>query len=133
MKMIERKIYYYDTDCGGVVYYANYLKFFEEARSDYLEKLGFSMKELIKKGILFAIRKQEVEYKAPIRYGEIVKIKTWIKEVTPYRIRFYYEIENESGKRTTTGTSDMVCVNSNMSLMEIPPEISKKLKDEVGE
>ena len=53
--MLKKKIYYYDTDCGGVVYYANYLKYLEEARTEYFEQRGIYVAELIKNGVFFGI------------------------------------------------------------------------------
>ena len=49
------RIYYHDTDCGGVVYYANYLKYLEEARSEYFEDRGLIIKDLLKEGIGFVV------------------------------------------------------------------------------
>ena len=55
------KIYYHDTDCGGVVYYANYLKYLEEARSEYFETRSLIIKDLLAKGIGFVVARQEVD------------------------------------------------------------------------
>lgn len=128
MHITKRQIYYYDTDAEGVVYYGNYLRFLEEARTKMLEDEGFRLKDLAQKNILFAIRRQEIDYKAPIYYGEIIEIKTKIEEITPYRIRFYYEIYNSKGIKTTTARTDMVCINRNFHLNEIPDEIKNSLK-----
>jgi len=128
ISILHRKIYYYDTDAEGVVYYGNYLKFLEEARTKFIEDLGFNLKELANQGFLFAIKKQEIEYKAPIFYGEIIEIKTMVEELTPYRIRFKYEIYNSNKQRTTIAKTDMVCINKNFHLTEIPTELTRKLK-----
>lgn len=125
---MRRYIYYYDTDAEGVVYYANYLRFFEEARTKLIEDAGFNLKALAEEGYLFAIRRQEVDYKAPLWYGENIEIKTKIKEITPYRIIFYYEIYNSSGKRTTTAITDMVCISKNFHLREIPQNLKQALE-----
>ena len=61
--MIEVKIYYEDTDCGGVVYYANYLKYFERARTEYLETRGYSVAAMMKQRIIFVVVHAEVEYR----------------------------------------------------------------------
>ena len=132
MNTSERKIYYYDTDCGGVVYYANYLRFFEEARSAYLESLGFSVSALAAKNVLFAVRRQEVDYKAPARYGDVLRIKTEVSEISNYRIQFRYEIEGPDNKQLTKGMTDLVCVNEKFQLNEIPKEVSQAVKKEAG-
>lgn len=128
MHITKRQIYYYDTDAEGVVYYGNYLRFLEEARTKMLEDEGFNLKELSQKNILFAIKRQEIEYKAPLHYGEKIEIRTKIEEITPYRIRFYYEIYNSKGTKTTIARTDMVCVDRNFNLNEIPQEIKNSLK-----
>ncbi len=128
MHTIKRQIYYYDTDAEGVVYYGNYMRFLEEARTKLLEDAGFNLKQLSEEGYLFAIRRQEIDYKAPIWYGEVVEIKTKIEEITPYRIRFYYEIYNQKGNKTTSARTDMVCINPHFHLTEIPQQLRKALE-----
>ena len=57
------RVYYEDTDCGGVVYYANYLKFFERARTDFLRLLGISQSELVtKENLIFVVKRCEIDY-----------------------------------------------------------------------
>ena len=67
---MEIRIYYEDTDCGGVVYYANYLKYFERARTHYLEARGVSVAEMLKGGIQFMVVRADIEYRSPGRYGD---------------------------------------------------------------
>ncbi|MGC9070777.1 MAG: acyl-CoA thioesterase [Elusimicrobiales bacterium] len=128
MHTTKKQIYYYDTDAEGVVYYANYLRFFEEARTKMIEDAGFSLKQLAEEGYLFVIKRQEIDYKTPVWYGEVIEIKTKIEEITDYRIRFYYEIYNQKGIKTTIARTDMVCINSNFNLTEIPQKLKKALE-----
>ena len=67
---MEKRIYYHDTDAGGVVYYGNYLKYLEEARTEILEKKGLSVLELNRQGYLFAVRKCTITYRSPARYAD---------------------------------------------------------------
>jgi len=129
---VKRRIYYYDTDCGGVVYYANYLKFLEEARTKYMEERGLSLKGLMDKNIMFAIRRQEIEYKAPAVYGDILEIKTRVLEVTGFRIRFVYEIRNQKSTLLSTAVTDMVSVGKDFKLKELPKEVRKLFLDQLG-
>ena len=73
---MEVRIYYEDTDCGGVVYYANYLKYFERARTHYLEEHGLSVTGLLKEGTQFLVVHAELDYRTPARYGETLTIDT---------------------------------------------------------
>jgi acyl-CoA thioester hydrolase len=67
------RVYYEDTDAGGVVYYANYLKFFERARTEYLRALGMEQDELrARYGILFAVKSIAVDYRAPARFNDLL-------------------------------------------------------------
>ncbi len=124
---MERKIYYYDTDCSGAVYHANYLKYFEEARSEYLEARGLTVKGLLEKGVGFAVRRQEAEYKFPAFYGDTLKIKVWVREFTPYRIVFAYLLHNQEGRLIAKAETDLVCVGRDLKLIELPDEIKAAL------
>jgi len=64
------KVYYEDTDAGGVVYYANYLKFFERARSEWLNVMGLDQAQMLKDDIAFAVKKADVEYIKPARLND---------------------------------------------------------------
>ncbi|MBI4801100.1 MAG: acyl-CoA thioesterase [Elusimicrobia bacterium] len=124
---MKKRIYYHDTDCGGVVYYGNYLKFLEEARSEYLEELGFSVKGLMDQGVLFVVRRQEVDYKYPAVYGDTLEIKTSVKEHSAVRIQFAYEIKNQDGRLLSKAVTDMVCVDKALKLREMPQSLKEKL------
>ena len=73
------RVYYEDTDSGGVVYYANYLKFMERARTEWLRKHGFEQDKLIETdNILFAVRKAEVDFKLPARFNQSLQVASQI-------------------------------------------------------
>jgi YbgC/YbaW family acyl-CoA thioester hydrolase len=127
---MKRRIYYYDTDTSGAVYHANYLKYFEEARSEYLEARGLTVKGLLERGVGFAIRRQEVEYKFPSLYGDTLDIETKVKEYTPYRIVFSYLVHNQDGKLIAKAETDLVCVGKDLKLIEIPEEVKVRLAAE---
>lgn len=122
------KIYYHQTDCGGVVYYANYLKFLEEARTEFFESKGIFIKELVKQGVQFVVARQEIDYKAPAFYGDTLSIDTRLNEAGRVKLDFAYEIKNQEGQIVSTARTVMVCVNGNLRPQAIPEEISKKLE-----
>ena len=69
----QLRVYYEDTDSGGVVYYANYLRFMERARTEWMRSLGFEQDQLIReKGVLFAVRSAHVEYLRPARFNDLL-------------------------------------------------------------
>ncbi|MDA8132792.1 MAG: thioesterase family protein [Elusimicrobia bacterium] len=129
---MKRRIYYYDTDTSGAVYHANYLRFLEEARSELLERNGLSVKGLLDRGVGFAIRRQEMEYKAPTLYGDTLDIKAWIKEFSPYRIVFAYLLHNQDGRLIGKAETDLVCVGRDLKLVEIPSDVKAALEKEKG-
>ena len=125
---MKKKIYYHDTDFSGAVYHANYLKFLEEARSEFLEARGFTVTALLERGIGFAVRRQEMDYKAPSVYGDVLDIETRVKEFTPYRIVFAYTIHNQAGRLIGKAETDLVCVGRDLKLLELPDDLKAALK-----
>ncbi|HAF95716.1 MAG: hypothetical protein A2X34_07005 [Elusimicrobia bacterium GWC2_51_8] len=125
---MKRRIYYYDTDCGGVVYYGNYMKFLEEARTEYMEARGLSVKALMDGGVWFVVKRQEIEYKAPAVYGDVVETRTWVNETSAIRVQFAYEIKNQDGKIISKAVTDMVCVGPDFKIKEMPSDVRTRLQ-----
>ncbi|KAF0126039.1 MAG: acyl-CoA thioester hydrolase [Elusimicrobia bacterium] len=125
---MKRRVYYHDTDCAGVVYYGNYLKFLEEARTEYMEERGLSVKALLDEGFGFVVKRQEIDYKYPARYGDIVEIDTRVTEVTPFRARFEYDLKNQEGRPLAKAVTDMVCVGPDLKIREMAPDLSGRLR-----
>jgi acyl-CoA thioester hydrolase len=75
------RVYYEDTDAGGVVFHANYLKFFERARTEMLRAMGYEQDKLIATaGILFAVRSVQVDYLSPARFNELITVSAAVSE-----------------------------------------------------
>lgn len=125
---MHQRIYYHHTDSGGVVYYANYLNFLEEARTEYLEQRGASVPEMAEKGLLFVVARQEIDYKAPSFYGDVLEIDTRVTNVGAAKIEFEYDIENQKGQIISRAKTVLVCVDKNFKPQVIPEEIKKKLQ-----
>ncbi len=123
---MKRRVYYHDTDCAGVVYYGNYLKFLEEARTEYMEERGLSVKALLDAGFGFVVKRQEIDYKYPARYGDTVEIETRVTEVTPFRARFEYDLKNQDGRPLAKAVTEMVCVGPDFKMRELSPELRSK-------
>ncbi|CAI4034129.1 4-hydroxybenzoyl-CoA thioesterase family active site [Nitrospira tepida] len=96
---IDIRIYYEDTDCGGVVYYANYLKYFERARTHYLESRGISVTEQLQQGTQFVVVHAELDCRAPARYGETLTIDTRLAEVTRASLTFAHVVRERTSQR----------------------------------
>lgn len=127
MKTIEAKIYYEDTDCGNVVYYANYLKYMERGRTEFLADHGFSVSELAAQGTVFVVARVEIDYRSSARLGETLLIKTWVSEMTRTSILFGTTItEKSSGRLIAEAQARLVCVDTAGKIKRLPHELQER-------
>ncbi len=124
---MKQRIYYHHTDCGGVVYYANYLKFLEEARTEFLEERGLSVKELSGQGVLFVVARQEIDYKSPAFYGDLLQIDTRLINTSSVKLEFEYDIKNQNNQIVSRAKTILVCVDKNLKPQVIPGDIRSKI------
>ena len=126
---MEIKIYYEDTDCGGVVYYANYLRYMERARTEYLADRGISVKALMDEGTLFLVSRAELDYRSSARYGDTIRIGTRISETTGATLLFEHTMtEKASGKVLTECRARLVCADAAGKPKRMPKEMADKLR-----
>ena len=78
---IDLRIYYEDTDAQGVVFYANYLKYFERGRTEFLRKCGYLQNDLLKKNVIFIVNKLDIHYKKPVLLDQQIKIESSLSEL----------------------------------------------------
>lgn len=90
------RVYYEDTDAGGIVYYANYLKFYERARTEWLNHLKINQAELLKHNIVFVVTKAEIDYLKPARFNDQLIVKTALIKVSAATIEFEQTIYLEA-------------------------------------
>jgi acyl-CoA thioester hydrolase len=110
------RIYYESTDAGGVVYHAEYLKFFERGRSEWLRHLGFEHTQLkAEHGIIFVVRDLHIKYLQPARFDELLQVVTSLQEVGRSRIVFEQKLQRSRDDKPeilTAATVEVVCVDS---------------------
>ncbi|MDP0285161.1 tol-pal system-associated acyl-CoA thioesterase [Glaesserella parasuis] len=82
------RVYYEDTDAGGVVYHACYLHFFERARTEFLRQLGFSQQLLLSQSMAFVVKKMDIDYKKPAYLDDFLTVKSIISELKGAKIVF---------------------------------------------
>lgn len=93
MSELSVRVYYEDTDSGGVVYYANYLKFIERGRSEYLRELGFEQDELIATdGVIFAVRSVSADYLSPAKFNDLLTVDTQLEKLGKASLSFSQKI-----------------------------------------
>ena len=127
----EQRVYYHDTDHGGVVYYSNYLKWFEIGRTEILREAGLNYADFEKKGLIAPVVEVKCNYKGPALYDDIIIIKTKIESIGNSSIKFCYEIINKkTGNILAEGYTVNVFVNrKTMKSAKIPEELRKALQD----
>ena len=86
------RVYYEDTDAGGIVYYVNYLKFMERARTERLRALGFAQSQLAEDGLLFVVHSAEARYLAPARLDDEVIVSAQVVELNRVSLRFRQQV-----------------------------------------
>jgi acyl-CoA thioester hydrolase len=83
------RVYYEDTDAGGIVFYANYLKFFERARTEWLRAQGVHQQDLIEQhGAMFVVKNASVDYHAPAKLDDVITLTLWIEKLGRASVQF---------------------------------------------
>jgi acyl-CoA thioester hydrolase len=121
------RVYYEDTDSGGVVYYANYLKFLERARTEWLRALGFEQTELLcDYNVLFVVRRVEIDYLKPAVFNDLLAVTVREHEAGRSWIELDQTIERDD--LLVKARVKIVCVNGlTFKPVAIPPDIKKKM------
>ena len=129
------RVYYEDTDAGGVVYYANYLKFFERGRSEALRALGFEQDQLSAEAdTIFAVRQVTVDYHAPARFNDMLTIVTSIQQLGKASICFHQTAQRANQAQIlATALVKVACIKAaTLKPRPIPPSIMQALKAHAG-
>ena len=125
----ECRVIYGDTDTGGVVYYGNYLRFFESGRTEILRANGTSYRELEEKGYILPVVECHTRYKASARYDDLLIIETSISEVKKISCRFNHRIiRADDQKLLVKGYTVNACVDRQGKLIRLPDYFLKILQ-----
>lgn len=121
MNNFKYRIYYEDTDAGSIVYYANYLKFYERARTDFLRVNGVSQRKLaIEDKIIFVVRRCEVEYLSPAKLDDEILVNLSLQEMTYTTIKLHQEMMINN-KILSTLNVELACIDvNNLKAKKIP-------------
>ncbi|HEY8084420.1 MAG TPA: tol-pal system-associated acyl-CoA thioesterase [Methylophilaceae bacterium] len=122
------RVYYEDTDAGGVVYHANYLMFFERARTEFLRHLGFSQSELkAKEKVIFVVRSLQIKYLQPALFDELLEVVSSMQQQG--RSAMLFEQALQRGDTTLTRANvEVVCVSTEtFKPVAIPATILTKI------
>ncbi len=125
------RVRYKDTDRMGVVYYGNYLTFFEVGRAELMRDLGFPYAEIEADGYMLVVTEAKAKYHANVGYDSEVTVKTKIARVKNASIRFNYEVVDEADKLLVSGHTVHACLNSDLKPVRIPPDLKKVVEKNV--
>jgi acyl-CoA thioester hydrolase len=122
-------VHYEDTDMGGIVYHANFLKFIERARSAWVRDLGIDQNAMRDAGTVFVVRRVEADFLAPARYEDVLEVETRLLRVTPARL--------EMTQTVRRGTADLfhavvtaACLGASGRPVRMPDAILRQAPDQ---
>ncbi|MFL5319152.1 MAG: acyl-CoA thioesterase [Myxococcaceae bacterium] len=127
------RVIYGDTDQMGVVYYANYFRYMEFSRAEYLRALGWSYREMEAEGALLPVVDAQCSYKASARYDDLLVIKATVTELRRVSLSFSYDIRRDAdGVLLATGKTTHACVGRDGKATRIPEKVAQLLRSAEG-
>ena len=119
------RVYYEDTDAGGVVFYANYLKFMERARTEWLRDMGYEQDTMMQRdGIIFAVRKLVISYLRPAYFNELLNVRTRVIKSTKVSLLFEQNVINQADVTICEAECKIVSIDShNMKIKAMPDSL----------
>lgn len=127
---MEIRVYYEDTDAGGVVYHSNYLKYFERGRTEYLRDRGFSVGELAGRGFVFPVVHLEINYRAPALHDDLLRVETEVLEIRRSSFTLAQQVLRAiDGKLLADGKVKLACVGPGMKPKRLPEEIIQAIRE----
>ena len=127
---MDIRIYYEDTDAGGVVYHANYLRFFERARTEYFRERGLLVAELANAGFVFPVIRMEIDFKAPARHDELLSVITRPERVSgsSFTVR-QQAVRPADGRLLVEAQVILACVGPQFKARRIPDQVRRMLEE----
>ena len=108
----------------GFLHHANYLVYFEQARTELLREQGGSYKRMEDEGYFLVLAKVEVKYRKPAHYDDLLTIRTFVTKTSPVRLEHRYEVVREDGQAVADGTTTLACVDRAGKLQAMPDWLS---------
>lgn len=129
ISVIEHRVNYSETDQMAVAYHANYLIWFDMARTEYLRRTGYTYGAMEAEGTFLAVTDARVRYRQPARYDDLLRIRCWAREVASRRVIFGYIVERaETGAVLATGETALVALDRQYALSRIPQHVRARLR-----
>ena len=129
--MTERRIYYEDTDAGGVVYYANYLRYLEQGRTEFLRARGFSVRALHEQGYLIPVMHLEIDYLVPAVLDDLIRVDTTVQAITSATCTLGQQVVRViDGEVLVDAKVTLACLGPGKKARRLPRELMQALKGE---
>lgn len=129
---MDVRIYYEDTDAGGVVYHANYIKYMERARTEFFRDHGFLVAELAGHGFVFPVVKMDINFKAPALHDDLLSVTTCPTRIGGSSVTLSQKISRQSdNKLLVDGLITIACISPAFKARRIPIEIRVMLEAEM--
>ncbi len=125
---MEFRIYYEDTDAGGVVYHANYLRYLERARTEFLRERGVSVRELHEQGYIFPVIRVEIDFRSPAVHDDLLRVETEVLKVGKTSFSIGQRVVRAlDGKLLVDGKVTLACVAPGMKARRLPEVLLRAL------
>ena len=129
ISVIEHRVNYSETDQMAFAYHANYLIWFDMARTEHLRRAGFTYREMEEQGTFLAVTEARVRYRQPARYDDLLRIRCWAREVASRRVIFGYAVERSgTGELLATGETALVALDRGHGLSRLPEHVRGLLR-----
>ena len=126
---MDVRTYYEDTDAAGVVYHANYLKFFERARTEYFREKGLSVAELAAAGFIFPVVRMEIDFKSPARHDDLLNVETAMERSSGSSFTLRQHIFRKHDNRLLVSAQvKLACIGVDLKVRRIPSDVRNILK-----
>jgi acyl-CoA thioester hydrolase len=117
------RVYYEDTDLAGIVYYANYLKFIERARSDWVRALGIDQRQMkAEAGLVFAVRRLVADYLKPAVFEDVLEVETCLRDLGGARLELRQQVLRD-GEVLFTAEVTLVCLDARGKAVRLPAQL----------
>ena len=118
------RVNYSETDQMGVVYHANYLIWFDRARTELMRETGLTYRALEQQGVYLAVSHVNIRYRAPARYDDLLRIRCWVRELVSRRVTFGYAVEHtETDALLATAETALISLTHQHTLTRIPEHV----------
>jgi acyl-CoA thioester hydrolase len=124
------RVYYEDTDVAGIVYHANYLRFFERGRTEWLRELGIDQTVLIEEGLAFAVTKMNIDYLKPARFNDLLEVVTEIQSSKRASLVFKQTIRDKQRPNLIYSKAEVKAACIDMKSLK-PKALPKQLLEEI--